>query len=182
MRELEPAFPGGRWRGLFVLGAIASVLSACLPIPHPMAYMPGMDIRVVGDSGPLPNARLVIHTSSKPYDVYHESFEVPLDSTGRAVIRRRSIWHYVVMLQHNPVYYATWCVSAPGHYSQRETISAGQRDSTIVVRLYRAPEESPPRGVIHVFQCTPDRDGLFDPLYTEPDTSEPTGAHRPPQR
>lgn len=141
-----------------------------------------MDIRVVGDSGPLPNARLVIHTSSKPYDVYHESFEVPLDSTARAVIRRRSIWHYAVMLMHDPAYYATWCVAAPGHYSQRESLSAGSRDSTIVVRLYRAPDDPPPKGVIHEFQCKPDQSGFRDPLHSEPDTTRSDWRPRPRQR
>jgi hypothetical protein len=154
-------------------------LLGCLPIPHPKPYVPGMDIRVVGDSGPLPNARLVIHTSSKPYDVYHESFEVPLDSAGRAVVRRRSTWHWFLLLMHEPAYYATWCAAAPGHYSQREEVFAGVRDSTIVVRLYRAPDEPPPPGVVHEFKCRADRSGLHDPLHSEPDTARAHLRRRP---
>ena len=169
-----------RWwvSGIAVI-ASTMTLAACLPIPHAKPYLPGMDIRVVGDSGPLPDARLVIHTSSNPYDVHHESFEVPLDSTARAVIRRRSIWHYMLLLMHEPAYYATWCVAAPGYYSQRETVSAGVRDSTIVVRLHRAPEGPAPPGVVHEFQCRPDQSGFRDPLHSEPDTARARWRPRP---
>ena len=129
-----------------------------------------MDIRVVGDSGPLTDARLAVHITSKPYDVYHESFEVPLDGAARAVVRNRWKWNWFYLLIHNPAYYATWCAAAPGHYSQRDEVPAGVSDSTIVVRLYRAPDEPPPPGVIHEFQCTADRKGLIDPLHSVPDS------------
>jgi hypothetical protein len=159
-----------RWVKFSTALALVTVPSACLPIPHRAPYVPPMNIRVVGDSGrALTDARVVVHISSKPYDVYHESFEVPLDSSARAVVRARSIWQYFYFLIHHPMYYATWCVAAPGYYSQREVVGWGRRDSVTVVRLYRAPEESPPPGVIHEFQCTADRKGMHDPLHSEPD-------------
>ena len=173
-----------RWVNFgFALG-LGAIPSGCLPLPHPESYVPAMKIRVIGDSGPLTNARLVVHVASKPYDVYHESFEVPLDSAARAVIRERDTWHYVFFLMHDPKYYATWCVSAPGYYSQRETFWGGRRDSVTVIRLYRAPEEPPPPGVIHEFQCTPDQGGLRNPLHAEPDfdSSSWRPRHRPRRR
>jgi hypothetical protein len=107
--------------------------------------------------------------------VYHESFEVPLDSTARAVVRGRSIWQYFYLLMHHPMYYATWCVAAPGYYSQRESFRGGRRDSVTVVRLYRAPEDPPPPGVIYEFDCKPDQSGLRDPLHSAPDSADRSG-------
>jgi hypothetical protein len=146
-----------------ILLLLSAAVAGCIPIPHPKQYRPRVEVRVLDEAGrPVQAARVVVYTTSAPNDAYHESALLPLDSAGRAVAGRRSRWHPWILLQHDSFYYATWCVAAPGYYSQ-----IGPKvyaDTAVVVTLTRVPAAPPGPGIIYEFACEPTERGYREPF------------------
>lgn len=101
--------------------ALTLALTACLPIPHSHTTQAGAEIAVVDSAGrPLTGA--VIHGYAGLIiggTVYHVD-QVPVDSVGKAILRKRNDFHPFLMLvpDGEAPYVFGWCAEAPGHVAR----------------------------------------------------------------